>query len=143
MHQQHLDFIKWAAGYDEGDVAMRGSRQLHEKEWMTTLKCPVIRIDVPVPTAAQIDLMVAAINRRLQFLPCHNDRSILRKRMLPLIRLIFTPIRSHDEHPMQRLAIGVQKSISLGGLAPLIKKQRQRNIAVKFQRVAYSPACPG
>jgi adenylate kinase family enzyme len=43
MHEQYKTFLKWAAQYDEGSPVER-SRRLHE-EWITHLRCPVIRVD--------------------------------------------------------------------------------------------------
>ena len=42
MYENHEQFIKWAAQYDQGYLAGR-SRERHEK-WLRTLQCPVLRI---------------------------------------------------------------------------------------------------
>lgn len=50
MHEQHLAFLQWAAGYD--DVAFEGrSRALHET-WMDRLTCPVVRLDGDRPVVS-------------------------------------------------------------------------------------------
>ncbi len=43
MRQKHLEFVSWAESYDTALAPIR-SIDLHEK-WMTTLGCPVIRMD--------------------------------------------------------------------------------------------------
>jgi len=43
MHEQHNEFLKWAAQYDQGTLEGRSKRR-HE-DWMISLKCPVIRFD--------------------------------------------------------------------------------------------------
>ena len=43
MHQQHLDFLDWAARYDDGPADMR-SRTMHD-QWQSALPCPVITVD--------------------------------------------------------------------------------------------------
>ena len=40
MHQNHLDFLDWAAQYDTGDVTMR-SKACHD-QWMKQLLCPQV-----------------------------------------------------------------------------------------------------
>lgn len=52
MHQEHLDFLAWAAAYD--DPAMTG-RSRHEHEaWLARLPCPVLRLDGLAPTTEQL-----------------------------------------------------------------------------------------
>lgn len=43
MYQNHLEFVKWAAAYDNGGLNMR-SRAKHD-EWQKDLKCPLIELD--------------------------------------------------------------------------------------------------
>ncbi len=40
MYQNHLEFIEWAAKYDNGDINMRSKAQ-HD-EWQNLLKCKQI-----------------------------------------------------------------------------------------------------
>ncbi len=40
MYQNHLEFIEWAAKYDNGDINMRSKAQ-HD-EWQKLLKCKQI-----------------------------------------------------------------------------------------------------
>ena len=42
LHEGHVRFMTWAAGYDEGGRDMR-SRVLHET-WLANLACPVLRL---------------------------------------------------------------------------------------------------
>ncbi len=53
------DFIEWASHYDDG---MREGRNLPRHEaWLTTLRCPVLRLDGTLLTGVLVDRIVAAI----------------------------------------------------------------------------------
>ncbi|MHC4450511.1 MAG: P-loop NTPase family protein [Planctomycetota bacterium] len=52
-------FLEWAARYDEGDVDVR-SRKLHE-EWLTTLQCPILRLEGDLPTNDQVTRVLDAM----------------------------------------------------------------------------------
>ena len=52
MHEQHQAFLAWAAGYDEGRSEPRTLRT-HEA-WLSTLSCPVFRLDGVLPTEEQV-----------------------------------------------------------------------------------------
>jgi hypothetical protein len=59
LHKPHLEFLAWAARYDEGPAEMR-SRAMHEA-WLAELPCPVLRLDgsaEPMQLAKQV---IAAI----------------------------------------------------------------------------------
>lgn len=43
MDEQHLEFMNWAASYDNSQAPIR-SFDLHEL-WMTELACPILRLD--------------------------------------------------------------------------------------------------
>ena len=43
MHENYLEFMEYAAGYEAGGIEMR-SRALHER-WLATLTCPVVRLE--------------------------------------------------------------------------------------------------
>lgn len=43
LHDDHLKFMAWTAGYDDGDLTMR-SRRLHE-DWPQRFPCPVVRLE--------------------------------------------------------------------------------------------------
>jgi adenylate kinase family enzyme len=49
MEQEHLDFLAWAAAYD--DPAMTGRSRHHHARWLAALSCPVLHIDGRQPTA--------------------------------------------------------------------------------------------
>lgn len=51
----HRAFLEWAAGYDDPDFAGR-SRALHE-QWLSTVPCPVLRVDGARP----VDELVASV----------------------------------------------------------------------------------
>lgn len=59
MHAQHLEFIEWARKYDTADESMR-SRVLHQK-WITTLPCPVIRLEGELTLEQRIAHLVASL----------------------------------------------------------------------------------
>ena len=52
MHTNHLEFMQWAARYDDGDESIR-SRRLHET-WRAHLTCQSIQVDGSRP----VDLLV-------------------------------------------------------------------------------------
>jgi adenylate kinase family enzyme len=52
MHANHLEFMQWAARYDDGDESIR-SRRLHET-WRARLTCQSVEVDGSRP----IDLLV-------------------------------------------------------------------------------------
>lgn len=56
MHQAHLEFIEWAAQYDQGYMSGR-SKKRHE-EWMARLPCPVLRIENEITTEASVQLIM-------------------------------------------------------------------------------------
>ena len=43
MHKEHLNFLAWAARYDEGDMSMRS--RSHHDAWQKKLSCPVLTLD--------------------------------------------------------------------------------------------------
>jgi adenylate kinase family enzyme len=55
MHENHREFIEWAAHYDDGTLPGR-SRPRHEK-WLAGLSLPVLRLDGTRPT----ETLVAAV----------------------------------------------------------------------------------
>ncbi len=59
MHQQHQDFLAWAAQYDDGDVHMR-SRANHDL-WQQGLSCPVLAVDGAHPLDALVRQVTAAV----------------------------------------------------------------------------------
>jgi adenylate kinase family enzyme len=66
MHQQHVEFLDWAARYDTAGMEMR-SRVSHEA-WLARLTCPVLRLDTEQSVAALVQAvlgvpLLAAIDR--------------------------------------------------------------------------------
>jgi len=43
QHANHIAFLEWAAGYDEGDLDMRSLAR--HRLWLDTLPCPVARFE--------------------------------------------------------------------------------------------------
>lgn len=43
MHRAHLEFLKWASKYDDGDEEMRSRR--HHDAWQKKLSCPLLIVD--------------------------------------------------------------------------------------------------
>jgi adenylate kinase family enzyme len=59
MHQNHVEFIDYAAKYDTGGLDIR-SGALHEA-WIATLPCPVLRLDGLMPTEKQVERVLEAL----------------------------------------------------------------------------------
>jgi len=57
MHEAHLAFVAWARSYDHARAPVR-SLDLHER-WLTTLSCPVLRLDAGRPVEVLRDAVVA------------------------------------------------------------------------------------
>ena len=62
MHEQHLEFVRWAEGYDRGEQSGR-SLPRHQA-WLATLPCPMLRLDGALPT----DALMGAVLSRLETL---------------------------------------------------------------------------
>ncbi len=59
LHEAHLAFVDWARLYDVAGEEVR-SRALHER-WMTTLSCPILRLDAVRPVADLCERVVATV----------------------------------------------------------------------------------
>jgi hypothetical protein len=57
MHDNHLEFLAWAARYDDADEAIR-SRRLHEA-WLAELPCAVTRVDGTRPIEELVQELLA------------------------------------------------------------------------------------
>lgn len=55
-YEDHQTFMAWAALYDTAGVEVR-SKKLHE-EWMSRLRCPVLRIEEDVSVKARVDVVL-------------------------------------------------------------------------------------
>jgi adenylate kinase family enzyme len=60
MHAQHREFLDWAARYDDAGPDMR-SRVLHET-WLSTLACPVLRIEYDASVAQWCQTTLARLD---------------------------------------------------------------------------------
>jgi adenylate kinase family enzyme len=58
-YQGHAKFLAWATAYDTGGLDMR-SRARHE-EWITTLRCPVIRIEIDRTIQENLKMVLSRI----------------------------------------------------------------------------------
>jgi adenylate kinase family enzyme len=61
-HDEHEDFIRWAAGYDTGTEVSR-SLAKHEA-WLAALPCPVVRLDGSESVEVLVEKAAAAMPRR-------------------------------------------------------------------------------
>lgn len=59
MELHHKDFLNWALQYDDGQMAGRSLKR-HE-EWITTLPCPVLRIEGDYP----VEIIIKKIRNKL------------------------------------------------------------------------------
>jgi adenylate kinase family enzyme len=57
LHDQQREFLEWAAAYEEGPDTGR-SRRRHE-EWLTSLPCPVLRLDGERAVEEQLEAVLA------------------------------------------------------------------------------------
>lgn len=63
MYAQHQDFLRWAAGYDDGGLETR-SAALHD-EWQKQLHCPILIVDGTAPlaeNAARVEELLCSVN---------------------------------------------------------------------------------
>lgn len=59
LYRQHLEFVEWAAQYDEAGVEMR-SKALHE-DWLAKLPCPVLRIEGDMTVEERFNIVLERI----------------------------------------------------------------------------------
>lgn len=60
MYKKHIEFIKWASKYDDGDENIR-SLHLHNK-WLESINCDVLRIEEDISLYAKVKRVMAYIN---------------------------------------------------------------------------------
>jgi len=58
-HKETEDFIEWASHYDEGDTVSRTLEK--HRAWLTSLPCPVIRLDGASPLSELVTQVAATI----------------------------------------------------------------------------------
>ncbi len=56
MHQNHREFLDWAAAYDAGDLTMRSLAR--HREWLGKLPCPVLRLQGPLTVEKQVERVI-------------------------------------------------------------------------------------
>jgi adenylate kinase family enzyme len=56
MHENHREFIEWAAQYEEG--ALPGRNLPRHEEWLAGLSQPVLRLDGTRPTAELVEAVL-------------------------------------------------------------------------------------
>ena len=62
LHQAHIDFLDWAALYDEGGLEIR-SRALHDA-WLARLPCPVLKPEADRPIIELLSEVEAGFDPR-------------------------------------------------------------------------------
>lgn len=63
MHQTHLDFISWAASYDQGSLQQR-SAAMHD-DWTARLNCPLIILDSIQPPDILAEQVLSHLKTRV------------------------------------------------------------------------------
>ena len=58
-HAETEDFIAWASHYDDG--SREGSNFMRHEAWLSSLNCPVVRLDGSRPTSDLVGEVVAAL----------------------------------------------------------------------------------
>ena len=61
MYEHSQAFLEWAASYDDGGLEIR-SRRLHE-QWLSTLPCPILRMEGEYATEEQLAVLMAEIGQ--------------------------------------------------------------------------------
>jgi hypothetical protein len=56
MHDNHREFIEWAAHYEDGTLPGR-SRPRHER-WLAGVETPVLRLDGTLPTPELVEAVL-------------------------------------------------------------------------------------
>lgn len=66
MHQSHLDFLTWAAQYDDGGLDMRSKAQA--QKWLKMMPCPVLTLDGTQPPENHFEIIrQKLLERELKF----------------------------------------------------------------------------
>ena len=60
LHRDHIEFLDWAARYDQGPPEMR-SRAMHQ-HWLAKLPCPVLALDGSQATDALVARITSALS---------------------------------------------------------------------------------
>jgi adenylate kinase family enzyme len=59
MHENHREFLDWAAAYDDGGLSMRSLAR--HREWLERLPCPVLRLEGVLAVDEQVERVVASL----------------------------------------------------------------------------------
>jgi adenylate kinase family enzyme len=59
MHENHREFLDWAAAYDDGDLSMRSLTR--HREWLERLPCPVLRLEGVLDVDEEVGRVVASL----------------------------------------------------------------------------------
>jgi len=59
LEKQHREFMEWASQYEEGHLPGRSFKR--HKEWMSTIKCPVLKVDGGLPLEMSKELILESI----------------------------------------------------------------------------------
>lgn len=62
MYQAHLDFLAWAEQYEEG--VLTGRSLARHEDWITTLTCPIFRIEDDISIKAAVQKVLRQIDGR-------------------------------------------------------------------------------
>ena len=62
MHENHREFMDWAAAYDDGDLTMRSL--MRHREWLERLPCPVLRFESALAVEEQVERVIASLATR-------------------------------------------------------------------------------
>lgn len=62
MHENHLAFLAWAAGYETG--AQAGRNRARHEQWLRQLTLPVLRVSADLPVEALVSRVMATIQGR-------------------------------------------------------------------------------
>ena len=57
MHDQHLEFVEWARGYDREDFKGRSLKR--HRAWLANMSCPVLELDGARPIAESLAAVLA------------------------------------------------------------------------------------
>lgn len=70
-YKQFEEFYNWAERYDEAGLEMR-SKMLHE-DWLSRLKCPVIRIEGDISTDERIEIIIQELKNQIVLFENSNN----------------------------------------------------------------------
>lgn len=60
--KQFKEFYSWAEKYDEAGMEMRS--RVHHEDWISSLECPVIRIEGDISTEGRVERVIHELKIR-------------------------------------------------------------------------------